>query len=323
MITEYCPGGELYFHLKRRKTFSINMMQFYSAQIAMALEYLHHKNIIYRDLKPENVLLDRDGNCRLTDFGLSKIMNSECMQKGKKEASDSSSLSTQNLRSFTFCGTPEYLSPEMLLHRQRGSGYGEEIDWWSLGIVCYEMIVGWVPYYDRDFNRMCEKILYRPLKFPSKLDIPVDAKGFIKGLLQRDPRRRLCSSYHRAGELKTIPFFVNSQFDFDSLEREVIAPPFIPRVNSAMDAPCDTSNFENVDVLERIVSKREREKEKERDKEQRESEMKDQQQDSLKSTSKPVDGDCSGSNKTEHNPNFDQTLFADFAFPSSENYGGE
>lgn len=260
MITEYCPGGELYFHLKRRKVFSVNMMQFYTAQIAMALEYLHHKRIIFRDLKPENILLDRDGNCKLTDFGLSKLMTAEdeerlaAARQGGGEAAlhdRNSGQQRQHQVAFTFCGTPEYLSPEMLLHRMRGSGYSFEIDWWSLGIVSFEMVVGYVPFFDRDFNRMCEKILHRPLRFPSKCNVPEDAQRFVKGLLQRDPRRRLCSSHHKAGELKTIPFFAKS-IDFDHLERGLIVPPFIPHVRSK--GPQDVSNFENESALRKISS---------------------------------------------------------------------
>ena len=266
MITEYCPGGELYFHLKRRKVFSVNMMQFYTAQIAMALEHLHHKKIIFRDLKPENILLDRDGNCKLTDFGLSRLMTAEdeeSLAAAWRRGSTVSSLGSggdedkevteqpkkQRQVSFTFCGTPEYLSPEMLLHRTRGSGYSFEIDWWSLGIVSFEMVVGYVPFFDRDFNRMCEKILHRPLRFPSKCMVPEDAQNFIKGLLKRDPRRRLCSSHHKAGELKTIPFFAKS-IDFDHLERGLIVPPFIPHVKSK--GPQDASNFENEAALRKI-----------------------------------------------------------------------
>lgn len=327
MVTEYCPGGELYFHLKRRKTFSVNMMQFYSAQIAMALEYLHHKNIIYRDLKPENVLLDRDGNCRLTDFGLSKIMSGRRGEPGGISSTSSAvpiPPSIQDRRALTFCGTPEYLSPEMLLHRQRGSGYGEEIDWWSLGIVCYEMVVGWVPFFDRDFHRMCEKILHRPLKFPNKINLPEDARKFIKGLLQRDPRRRLCSSYHRAGELKTIPFFANSEFDFDCLERGLLAPPFIPRVNSALGAPYDTSNFENEGVLNKIASIKERVNEKEMKKEREPcASQRDPSRESSRlggSAHASASNDDQGSPEAEEGPwpGFDQGLFANFTFPPSK-----
>jgi len=265
MITEYCPGGELYFHLKKMKSFSVNMMQFYSAQIAMALEYLHRKNIIYRDLKPENILLDRDGNCKLTDFGLSKIVfpvakvgvpsdsDAAGVVAGADDATVGTHSSDDSLRTqtapYTFCGTPEYLSPEMLLHRQRGTGYGFEIDWWGLGIVSFELVVGWVPFFDRDFSRMCEKIMTRPVRFPSKYNVPKDAQNFVKGLLQRNPQRRLCCGFHRAGELKNTPFF--SDMNWDYLERGLVAPPFLPKVSSRL--PSDAQNFENLSTFNKIA----------------------------------------------------------------------
>jgi serum/glucocorticoid-regulated kinase 2 len=150
MITDYCPGGELFFHLKKMHRFTEGMMRYYCAQLVLALRHLHSHSIVYRDLKPENILLDRYGNCKLTDFGLSKMNH--------KERDPMS----------TFCGTPEYLSPEMILHRDSGYGYGYEIDWWALGVVCYELICGWPPFFDRDFYKMCEKIMTRPLLFPAK-----------------------------------------------------------------------------------------------------------------------------------------------------------
>lgn len=343
MITEYCPGGELYFHLKRRKVFSVNMMQFYTAQIAMALEHLHHKKIIFRDLKPENILLDRDGNCKLTDFGLSKLMTAEDEERlaiARRSGSTASSLTTtssaggdadeesqsqsqpteaeaeaekkQRHISFTFCGTPEYLSPEMLLHRMRGSGYSFEVDWWSLGIVSFEMVVGYVPFFDRDFNRMCEKILHRPLRFPSKCNIPEDAQKFIKGLLQRDPRRRLCSSHHKAGELKTIPFFAKS-IDFDYLERGLIVPPFIPHVKSK--GPQDASNFENEAALRKISNL------------SYQTNNTNVGQTSPRSTDNATNSlltpDGTTSESTTDSSGIDQSVFANFEFPSNPHKRGE
>jgi len=154
-------------------------MRFYAAQISLALAHLHGSNVVYRDLKPENVLLDQHGNIKLTDFGLSKRVKSFA-------------LGTMESSTLTFCGTPEYLSPEMIMHRRSGTGYSKEVDWWALGIVCFELLTGWPPFYDRDFNKMCEKILYKPLIFPTKkYNLTKDAESLIKGLLTRDFPRRM------------------------------------------------------------------------------------------------------------------------------------
>ncbi len=173
MITEFCPGGELFFHLKKMKRFSEQMVKVYISQLALALDYLNSKRIIFRDMKPENILLDARGNCKLTDFGLSKLMRS---------ATD---------RATTFCGTPEYLAPEVVLHRKQMSGYSYPIDWWSLGVVGYEMLTGWPPFYDRYFEGLCDKILTRPVRFPSRYEISSSGKEFLRGLLNKNPAMRL------------------------------------------------------------------------------------------------------------------------------------
>ena len=164
MVTNYCRGGELFFHLKKMRRFTEEMCRFYSAEIILALDHLHKNDIVYRDLKPENVLLEEDGNIRITDFGLSR------------ENVDTPNGAT------TFCGTPEYLSPEMILHRQTRTGYGKSVDWWSLGTLMYEMLTGWPPFYDRNIRRMCDKILRQKLSFPDKYGISVKAKSVIAGV---------------------------------------------------------------------------------------------------------------------------------------------
>mmetsp|Transcript_9362 Transcript_9362/g.23614 ORF Transcript_9362/g.23614 Transcript_9362/m.23614 type:complete len:318 (-) Transcript_9362:407-1360(-) len=173
MITEYCQGGELFFHLKRMRRFKEGMMRFYIGEVSLALDHLHSYDIIYRDLKPENILLDQDGHVKLTDFGLSKDRISE------------------NGSTKTFCGTPEYLAPEMIVNRKKQCGYTKAVDWWSLGIVGYEMLTGWPPFFDRNFNSMCEKILRKPVRFASKYHVSGDAQDFIGCLLQRNPAARL------------------------------------------------------------------------------------------------------------------------------------
>ena len=134
---DYCAGGELFFHLGKEGRFSEERSKFYAAEIVLALEHLHSLRIIYRDLKPENVLLDEKGHVRLTDFGLSKegIKHNACGAN-------------------SFCGTPEYLAPEIL----NRSGHGFAVDWWSLGALVYEMLTGLPPFYSKDREVLFEKI---------------------------------------------------------------------------------------------------------------------------------------------------------------------
>jgi serine/threonine protein kinase len=127
-VLEYVPGGELFNYMQQERRFCQERVCFYVAQIALALDYLHNSNILYRDLKPENILLDRDGYIKLADFGLAKFAD----------------------HSTTFCGTPEYIAPEML----SGSGYDKTADWWALGVLTYEMLTGIPPFYDKNKNIM-------------------------------------------------------------------------------------------------------------------------------------------------------------------------
>lgn len=144
-ILDYCSGGELFYHLGQVGRFMEERAKFYAAQIVCALEYVHKLGVIYRDLKPENVLLDQYGNVKLTDFGLSK-----------------EGVSDHSTGANSFCGTPEYIAPEVLLRQ----GHGRAVDWWSLGALLYEMITGLPPFYSRNRETMFEKIMKADLSFP-------------------------------------------------------------------------------------------------------------------------------------------------------------
>uniref|UniRef100_A0A7S1C5L5 Non-specific serine/threonine protein kinase n=1 Tax=Bicosoecida sp. CB-2014 TaxID=1486930 RepID=A0A7S1C5L5_9STRA len=210
MVTDYCRGGELFFHLKKFRTFPENMVQFFAAELVAALSALHELDIVYRDLKPENVLLDETGHVRVTDFGLSK------------DEVDTEHSAT------TFCGTPEYLAPEMLLNRKSRAGYGKAVDWWSLGTLVYEMLTGWPPFYDKNLRKMCEKILKAELRWPDKVTVSPEARDLVSQLLVRDPARRI------DGEgVHKHPFFAG--IDWDALNRKEIEAPFVPRVESETD----------------------------------------------------------------------------------------
>lgn len=215
MILDYFTGGELFFHLKNTGRFPEARAKYYAAEITLALECLHANGIIYRDLKPENVLLDDLGHIRLTDFGLSK-----------------ESIVGDQL-THTFCGTPEYLAPEVI----HGSGYGKAVDWWSLGTLLYEMLTGLPPFYNQNLHVMYEKIIRAKLVFPAYLS--PEAKSLLSGLLDRDPKTRLGCGETDAAELKAHPFFAD--IDFEKLYRKEIPPPFKPKV---VDGALDTSNVD-------------------------------------------------------------------------------
>ena len=214
-ILDYCAGGELFFHLGKSGRFPDERAKFYAAQITLALEYVHSLDIIYRDLKPENVLLDNIGNVRLTDFGLSK--------QGVRDHSTGAN---------SFCGTPEYIAPEVLLRL----GHGRAVDWWSLGALLFEMITGLPPFYSRNREIMFEKIMKADLVFPPGMS--ESAKDILSKLLVRDPIKRLGSGEGDADELKQHPYFAD--IDWKNLEKGNVPAPWTPTVYGSLD----TSQFD-------------------------------------------------------------------------------
>mmetsp|Transcript_37188 Transcript_37188/g.73061 ORF Transcript_37188/g.73061 Transcript_37188/m.73061 type:complete len:791 (-) Transcript_37188:294-2666(-) len=207
-VLDYCPGGELFFHLGRAGRFSEQRARLYAAQIILALEYLHTLDIVYRDLKPENVLLDAEGFVMLTDFGLSK--------EGIAD----------NTSAHSFCGTPEYLAPEILTR----TGHGRAADWWSLGALLFEMLTGMPPFYSRNRDRLFNKILNAQLRMP-RFFSPT-AKSLLEGLLNRNAESRL-GSQSDAAEIKAHPFFAS--IDWDKLLNREVTPPFKPTVSKITD----------------------------------------------------------------------------------------
>ncbi|BEI97919.1 hypothetical protein CcaverHIS631_0302180 [Cutaneotrichosporon cavernicola] len=207
MLLTYVPGGELFSHLRRAGRFSPDVTRFYLASIVLAIEYLHSKNIIYRDLKPENLLLDRSGYLRIADFGFSKVVED---------------------RTFTLCGTPEYLAPEIVLSQ----GHGKAVDWWALGILAFEMLAGYPPFFDDHPLGIYEKILRNEVSFPSHID-PY-AKDLIRNLLAADRTKRLGNLRGGARDVMSHPWFQG--VDWGALERKEIGAPIVPRVGSMSDS---------------------------------------------------------------------------------------
>lgn len=168
LVLDYCPGGELFFHLSRFRRFPERVARFYAAELLLALGHLHKRGIIYRDLKPENVLLDADGHIKLGDFGLAKA--------GIKDACEGAT---------SMCGTPEYMAPEVLAQQ----GHGFCVDYWGLGMLVYEMMTGLPPWYTTDRAKLFRRLKSAPLDVPSYFS--QSATACVGALLERNPQRRL------------------------------------------------------------------------------------------------------------------------------------
>lgn len=214
-VTDYMSGGELFWHLQREGRFQEARAKFYIAELILALQHLHEHNIVYRDLKPENILLDANGHIALCDFGLSKANL------------------TENATTNTFCGTTEYLAPEVLLDEH---GYTKMVDFWSLGVLVFEMCCGWSPFYAEDTQQMYKNIAFGKVRFPRDA-LSTEGRNFVKGLLNRNPKHRLGAT-RDAEELKDHPFFAD--IDWDALAKKNVVPPFKPKLKGELDV----SNFD-------------------------------------------------------------------------------
>ncbi|KXN87888.1 Serine/threonine-protein kinase SCH9 [Leucoagaricus sp. SymC.cos] len=223
LVTDFKSGGELFWHLQRETRFIEERARFYVAELTLALEHLHKYNIVYRDLKPENILLDATGHLALCDFGLSKA-----------------DLRPDELTT-TFCGTTEYLAPEILLDEQ---GYSKIVDFWSLGVLLFEMCCGWSPFYAEDTQQMYKNICFGKIRFPKGV-ICEDGKQFVKALLNRNPKHRL-GAKRDAAELKEHPFFTG--IDWEALARKEITPPFKPVVESDESVNNFDPEFTSADI---------------------------------------------------------------------------
>jgi len=224
-VLDYYQGGELFFHLKNKRRFSEEVARIYVGEIALALGHLHSLAVIYRDLKPENILLDDNGHVCLTDFGLSKDVDKDD-------------------KAHTFCGTPEYLAPEIVT----GAGHDKAVDWWSLGILLYELTVGIPPFYSQNVNEMYNKIQHGVLRFPPFLSEP--CKNLIVALLNRDPTKRL-GSKDDVNDIRGHQFF--KDMSWDKLYKKEIEPAYKPKLKEKAETKQDTSNFDETFTKEPVV----------------------------------------------------------------------
>nr|AML77822.1 putative LOV domain-containing protein [Boerhavia coccinea] len=213
LITDYCPGGELFLLLDRQptKVLKEDAVRFYAAEVIIALEYLHCQGIIYRDLKPENILLQNNGHIALTDFDLScltsckpQLLIPEIRDKKKQHKAQQTPifLAEPMRASNSFVGTEEYIAPEIIA----GAGHTSAVDWWALGILLYEMLYGFTPFRGKTRQKTFTNVLQKNLKFPSSKQVSLHMKQLIYQLLQKDPRSRLGAS-EGANEIKRHPVF--------------------------------------------------------------------------------------------------------------------
>ncbi|KAF8574539.1 kinase-like protein [Ramaria rubella] len=217
LVMSFVGGGELFYHLPREGKFDQGRSRFYAAELLCALEHVHSFNFVYRRLKPENILLEFTGHIALCDFGLCRLNMS------------------QSDMTHSFHETPDYMAPELL----KGEGYTKTVDWWTLGVLLYEMMMDWLiracqqtslpPFYDENINTMYQRILYDPPQFPD--DMQSDAKSIMTGLLNKDPSKRL--GVNGGEEIMMHPFF--KSIDWNKLLAKNIQPPFKPSVESVLD----------------------------------------------------------------------------------------
>ncbi|XP_078517763.1 protein kinase C delta type isoform X6 [Lissotriton helveticus] len=209
-VMEFLNGGDLMFHIQDKGRFDLFRATFYAAEIVCGLQFLHSKGIIYRDLKLDNVMLDRDGHIKIADFGMCK-----------------ENVSTDN-KATTFCGTPDYIAPEIL----QGLKYTFSVDWWSFGVLLYEMLIGQSPFHGDDEDELFESIRVDTPHYPRW--ITKESKDILEKLFERDPLKRLGIT----GNIKLHPFF--KTINWTALEKREVDPPFKPKVKS----PGDYNNFD-------------------------------------------------------------------------------
>uniref|UniRef100_A0A914H1W6 cAMP-dependent protein kinase catalytic subunit n=1 Tax=Globodera rostochiensis TaxID=31243 RepID=A0A914H1W6_GLORO len=219
MVMEFLPGGELFAYFRALRKFSSTVVKFYSAEIILALEYLHSKQIAYRDLKPENLMVSIHGHIKLTDFGFAKVI--------------------QN-KSYTLCGTPSYLAPEVF----ERIGHNQCVDYWALGVLIYELMAGDQPFWGKcpeDVYEHIQETKENGLRFPRRTFSP-HAKEIIQALLCIDPKQRL-----GCDQLKQHPWF--SQYEWTELYNRNYKPPFMPTIYH----DGDTGNFDSYQEVEHMA----------------------------------------------------------------------
>ena len=250
LVMEYLPGGDLMNLLIKKDILTENEAKFYISELILAIESIHNLDCIHRDIKPDNILIDNNGHIKLSDFGLAKISDKLYEKENEKyknylnekKNSDNNEEKMTHNKNFSCVGTAYYVAPEVLNKK----GYDKEIDWWSVGIIFYEMLVGYAPFCSKETSEVCYKVLNwkQYLKIPSKVKISEEAKDLIYKMINNSNNRL---GINGADEIKKHPFF--NGVDWDNIRNS--KPPFIPILKNEYD----TSYFEKFEVIEPFYPK--------------------------------------------------------------------
>lgn len=225
VVMDYLTGGEIFFWIQKQRKFTESRARLCLAECCLAIKAMHDKNVIHRDLKPENILLDSDGHVKVVDYGLAKGNITGAGEEGGTK---------------TFCGTPEYVAPELVENR----GHGKAVDWWALGVILFELLYGLPTFYDKNVKKMYTKILHDPIKFSSNVAVSDQAKDFIRKLLERNVMNRLGSSATGPQDVLNHPFFAS--LDMNQVQQRTVKPEFIPpRQKNDADARNFDEEFTN------------------------------------------------------------------------------
>jgi len=218
-VTELLKGGDLFTYHRSVGNFNPKTTAFYGAQVVSIFEYLQSKDIVYRDLKPENIMIDSEGYLQLIDYGFAKVITK---------------------RTYTICGTPEYIAPEILLNQ----GHGKAVDWWTLGILLYEMLAGYPPFQDDDPMNIYRKIINTKPQYPNGFDSK--CKSLVKHLLRRDLSKRYGNLKDGAKDLKDHRFF--EEVDYNDLLGKKLKTPYVPETKDMKLAECNWEKEKTKDV---------------------------------------------------------------------------
>eukprot|EP00656_Telonema_subtile_P049034 TRINITY_DN6013_c0_g1_i2.p1 TRINITY_DN6013_c0_g1~~TRINITY_DN6013_c0_g1_i2.p1 ORF type:complete len:300 (+),score=89.49 TRINITY_DN6013_c0_g1_i2:160-1059(+) len=235
MLLDFCEGGDLFHFTRKLKSRELHHMAagFYIGEVVLALQYLHAHEIIHRDLKPENILMSSDGHLKLTDFGLSRMnVTSEFGMEGDDGRAES------------LVGTREYVSPEVCLRKS----YGLAVDWWAVGVLLYEMLIGRPPFDARSGGDIFSKIVLDKHTWPARVPVNLEVQNLVDQLLSKAPEKR-----PQAKEVMEHPFFTKVfGMNWDDLQHKRVEPPIKPNVDSKQNFPSKYTNETNTSFVEQV-----------------------------------------------------------------------